>query len=466
MRWFRLNKSFYASGDTGTYAAYNVVTNPVIYNEKIYGTETNLMYETYVRGDIISRYYYVYPVSGTQLSTSYFRIVGSPTDNLLNWGEELPNAVISGRYRFYSNLSGGLYGGWGIPLNFTIYKTDGTNISGDYIQGISGSARFPDYTYCGLYFGDIKADIKTLFGNSAQGTSAELSSSLKNCIIDFGRTPQNIPKFIKDWFDSNGEIIYPYSYTVKNQSGTEEYVSINEAPTMVSGNLTVVGDTKTLLLTGSNDKTYTLQWDSVTPEGKQFTGISFSPNSKIANIPVGVETYFNLEGDVSLYESYGIYRPPVTTFNVNLYQNTAEANRVDKTNYISSVGTLSGVLRDESSITDVTITFESESIPTFNYVYIPVFNRYYFVNDITSLKYKLWQMSLSVDPLMTYKDAILSCNGFIDRNENEYNSNIIDKKRVVAQGHTVQVDSVTNELFTATSGTYVLNGLLVSVYSE
>lgn len=67
---------------------------------------------------------------------------------------------------------------------------------------------------------------------------------------------------------------------------------------------------------------------------------------------------------------------------------------------------------------------------------------------------------------MTYKDAILSCNGFIDRNENEYNSNIIDKKRAVAQGHTVEVDSVSNELFTSTSGTYVLNGILVSVYTD
>lgn len=224
-----------------------------------------------------------------------------------------------------------------------------------------------------------------------------------------------------------------------------------------------------------NDVTVTLTYIDLTTDTVFFTlpprdnvifsGLSDTPNSKRALLVEGDNSVY-INTNITFYPVYKRYIVPSTAFNINLYQNTAEPNRVDKTDFIRPVGTLSGALRDESSITDVTITFESESVPTFNYVYIPVFNRYYFVNDITSVKYKLWQMSLSVDPLMTYKDAILSCSGFVDRNENDYNPNIIDKKRVVEQGHATRRDSVPNELFTSTSGSYVLNGLLVSTYTE
>lgn len=291
-----------------------------------------------------------------------------------------------------------------------------------------------------------------------------LKEEYYNTIFDFGVVQQEVPYMFKKWLDDNFDQVFDNSFTVKNQNGTEELAHISEAPKMVKGNLNVIGNTKTFVLTGINDKKYTLTWDSVTPDGEQFTGLSFSPNSKVANIPVGIETNFNLEGDVSLYECYGIYRPPITTFDINLYQNSSEPNRLDKTNYLTAIGTLEGTLRDESSITDIVITFESTNVPNFNYVYIPIFNRYYFVNDITSLKYKLWQVSLSVDTLMTYKNAILSCRGFVDRNERASSPMIVDKKRVVRSGKTVSYTAIPNELFTETNGWYVLNGLALSTH--
>ncbi len=145
-----------------------------------------------------------------------------------------------------------------------------------------------------------------------------------------------------------------------------------------------------------------------------------------------------------------------------LYQNTAEGNRVDKTNYLTSVGLISGTFRDSTSINDLVITYQSELLPNFNYVYIPKLNRYYFVDDITSENYSLWTLALSVDPLMTYKEAILNCNGFVDRCESDFNANIIDKKRVVEEGNTIEVNTVTNELFTNTIGTYIMTALLIS----
>ena len=291
-------------------------------------------------------------------------------------------------------------------------------------------------------------------------------SQYVNSVIDFGDTPQEVPKIFKEWIENNFTTVYPYTYTVKSFSGDNTLGEITEAPSMKNAQITVVGDRKTLTLTGVNDNEYVITWDSITPDGKQFLGLSTSPNSTKAIISANVSTPVSFTKDTILYEVYGTYRPIATPFTINLYQKTCENNRVDKTNYITQVGTLSGVLREESSITDVTITFTSDTIPTFNYVYIEAFNRYYYVNDITSLKKDLWQMTLSVDVLMTYRNAILSCTGFVDRNENEFNADLIDKKRVVEEGNTIEVATVTNELFTATQGTYLLNGILVSVYDK
>ena len=69
-----------------------------------------------------------------------------------------------------------------------------------------------------------------------------------------------------------------------------------------------------------------------------------------------------------------------------------------------------------------------DDIPTFNYVYIPVFNRYYFVDNIVSVRNRLWRISMSVDVLMSFKEQILKQYGFVKRNEFSYNQNLVDDK--------------------------------------
>ena len=54
---------------------------------------------------------------------------------------------------------------------------------------------------------------------------------------------------------------------------------------------------------------------------------------------------------------------------------------------------------------------------------------------------------MSVDVLMSYKEAIRGVNAFVDRNENTFNPNIIDKKRVIIQGVDTEVSTINNELF-------------------
>ena len=290
--------------------------------------------------------------------------------------------------------------------------------------------------------------------------------ALENAIIDFGNEEQIIPVDFINWLNNNGEKVYTNIYTVKDVKGVEEYGIIENAPPMIKEKLSVIGNNKTLTLTGENDKDYQIIWTSYTPADKVFLGLSVAPNSSAPLIPVGKEVSVSFNDSTTLYEVYGKYRPLSTKFEIHTYKSSAEQNRVDKTNFLTADMIISGVLREASSLIHPSITFTSDIIPTFNYVYIPIFNRYYYVTDITSIKNKLWQMSLTVDVLMTYKEALLACTGYIDRNENEYNGLIPDSMISLEKGETIETAFVTNELFEDDSGTYVLQGLLVDAGDE
>ena len=255
---------------------------------------------------------------------------------------------------------------------------------------------------------------------------------------------------------------YKNTYTIKDEKGKETYAELNQAPNMNKALLSIIGNEKALKLTGINTENYSIKWTSFTPADKVFLGLSVAPNSSAPLIPVGKEVPVSFNDSTVLYEVYGKYRPLSTRFEIHTYKSSAEQNRVDKTNFLTADMIISGVLREASSLIHPSITFTSDIIPTFNYVYIPIFNRYYYVTDITSIKNKLWQMSLTVDVLMTYKEALLACTGYIDRNENEYNGLIPDGMISLQKGEVIETNFVTNEVFTESEGTYILQGLLVS----
>ena len=114
-------------------------------------------------------------------------------------------------------------------------------------------------------------------------------------------------------------------------------------------------------------------------------------------------------------------------FALTLYKNSAENNRIDKTEYLTSVGEITGYLRNETNIINPSIIIEYDKVIDFNYVYISTFNRYYFVTNITSVRTNLWRLDMSCDTLMTYKETILNYECYVSRNENDYNEDIEDK---------------------------------------
>ena len=112
--------------------------------------------------------------------------------------------------------------------------------------------------------------------------------------------------------------------------------------------------------------------------------------------------------------------------NIILYQNISEYNAVNKS--INELTTLTGTLREESSIIDpiITISDIDSYVGSMNYAYIPDFNRYYFITNIESVNSNLWRVSFHVDVLYTYRAQIKSNSAIIERNENQYDLKLND----------------------------------------
>lgn len=108
-------------------------------------------------------------------------------------------------------------------------------------------------------------------------------------------------------------------------------------------------------------------------------------------------------------------------FNIYLYQNLSENNRMNKD--LNPPVTFQGTLKENTSLTDPTITIESpiNVVCLYNYVQIPEFNRYYFIKDVISLSNTLTQIMLHVDVLMSFKDFIKANLATTRRQENDWN---------------------------------------------
>lgn len=113
--------------------------------------------------------------------------------------------------------------------------------------------------------------------------------------------------------------------------------------------------------------------------------------------------------------------------NVVLSKCSCENNRLNKSNYLSDPITLSGEFRDSINKMNGTILVQyTNPLNDYNYLYIPLFNRYYYVTSIDAVRNDLLKLTLKTDVLMTYRQSILNCDGVVARNENLYNTMIID----------------------------------------
>ena len=89
-----------------------------------------------------------------------------------------------------------------------------------------------------------------------------------------------------------------------------------------------------------------------------------------------------------------------------LYTTGSEKNEIRKS--LQNNLTLSGALRNQSSVVSPSFTIEHVNPTQYNYCFIPEFNRYYFITDIVSIRTNIWRIDCVVDVLMSYQAQILN----------------------------------------------------------
>lgn len=112
------------------------------------------------------------------------------------------------------------------------------------------------------------------------------------------------------------------------------------------------------------------------------------------------------------------------SFSITLQTNSSDSVSLDKT--LTDLLSVTGTLKDTTSIINPTILI-SGTIPTAcNYMTIPTFGRSYFITDIRSVHNELFEVDGHVDVLTTYASEIRACSGIIARQENRWNLYIDD----------------------------------------
>ena len=132
------------------------------------------------------------------------------------------------------------------------------------------------------------------------------------------------------------------------------------------------------------------------------------------------------------------------SFTIQLYKNKSEKEKLDKT--IELLATYTGDLKSETSIINPSILIECniDDVALANYAYIPVFGRYYYITDITSVRTKIVQFNMHSDVLSSFKTQIRSNEAVIKRQEESYNLYIEDKQMKYYQKPLVTVKEFPN----------------------
>lgn len=84
------------------------------------------------------------------------------------------------------------------------------------------------------------------------------------------------------------------------------------------------------------------------------------------------------------------------------------------------------VLKDDSSLVNPVVILHLTTKPVFNYAYIPVMDRFYYVDDIFNLGKDIWEISMHTDVLASFKIEIGNANLYVLRSAAEYDGEIVD----------------------------------------
>ena len=118
--------------------------------------------------------------------------------------------------------------------------------------------------------------------------------------------------------------------------------------------------------------------------------------------------------------------------NISLYKTNSEKNVVYKT-LTNEVSFADVTFKNPTELLNPVITLSTViDVESYNYCYIPEFNRYYYISNIVSVVNGLWSLNLSVDVLMSFKQHFSKFDVILRRSQTVYNKYINDGEIVTA----------------------------------
>jgi hypothetical protein len=115
--------------------------------------------------------------------------------------------------------------------------------------------------------------------------------------------------------------------------------------------------------------------------------------------------------------------------NIKLYTTKSDSKQLKKV--LSNSKDATCLLKDSTDILNPVLTINSNiitDITKYNFLYIPKFNRYYFINNISTGLGGNYILNCSVDVLHSYYNEIRSLTCYILRQEKFYSPYIIDEQ--------------------------------------
>lgn len=111
---------------------------------------------------------------------------------------------------------------------------------------------------------------------------------------------------------------------------------------------------------------------------------------------------------------------------VNLINNASPVEKIGKT-LTQGLEIQNVVLkRDTSILKPVLHLVTDQNISSYNYMQIPEFGRYYFIDDKVSVGNNRWEISAHVDPLETYMEELLLQDVIVNKQSTKGNKYLND----------------------------------------
>ena len=141
---------------------------------------------------------------------------------------------------------------------------------------------------------------------------------------------------------------------------------------------------------------------------------------------------------------------------IDFMYNNEPMNKISKTP--TTLFSLTGNLKEESSIVDPVILVEKDTPISANYAYISAFNRYYYIKDIECVRANIWRISMHTDVLKTFSQGILNSPCIVAKSSSNFNLYLNDSDYKCQQNDIV-MSQVFPDGFNVAGSYYVLTCL-------